>query len=133
MAKRAAMKVTTVRFGSDLWELLEGEAERVGVSVSQYLREAALARATASAAARGDAPFEVLAGAIREVAVHHHDSALRHAATDALSHLARLVAADARDATAAVTAESGQAQRMASKRQERAAELVAEAARLLER
>jgi hypothetical protein len=48
------MKVTTVRFGVDLWGLLDAEAARVGVSVSQYIREAALARAAAAAAARGE-------------------------------------------------------------------------------
>jgi hypothetical protein len=127
------MKMTTVRFGSDLWGLLESEAERVGVSVSQYLREAALARATAAAAARGDAAFELLAGAIREVAVDHHDTALRHAASDALSHLARLAAADVREESGAVAAESAQARRTAKARQERAAAVAAESARLRER
>ena len=38
-----AMKVTTVRFGADLWTLLEHEAALAGVSVAQYVREAALA------------------------------------------------------------------------------------------
>jgi hypothetical protein len=55
------MRVSAIRFGTDLWQLLESEAARVGVSVSQYVREAALARATAAAAARGADPFEVLA------------------------------------------------------------------------
>jgi hypothetical protein len=127
------MKVTSVRFGSDLWELLEGEAARVGVSVSQYLREAALARATAAAAARGEAPFELLAGAIREVAADHPDTALRHAASDALSHLARLVAVDTREAAEAVTAESRQARLMAKRRRDRAAEVAREAERFLDR
>jgi hypothetical protein len=55
------MKVTTVRFGVDLWGLLDREAAHTGVSVSQYIREAALARAAASAAARGEEPLELLA------------------------------------------------------------------------
>jgi hypothetical protein len=38
------MHQTTVRFGSDLWSMLEAEAERIGVSAAQYIREAALAR-----------------------------------------------------------------------------------------
>jgi hydroxymethylglutaryl-CoA reductase len=54
------MKVTTVRFGVDLWGLLDAEAARVGVSVSQYIREAALARAAAAAAARGEEPLGLL-------------------------------------------------------------------------
>ena len=59
--KSAAMKVTTVRFGEDLWALLEAEAARAGVSVSQYVREAALARAAFAAGARADMPAGILA------------------------------------------------------------------------
>ena len=55
------MKVTTLRFGEDLWALLEREAARSGTSVSQYIREAALARAAFAAGARGEAPGELLA------------------------------------------------------------------------
>ena len=53
------MKVTTVRFGEDLWTLLADEAARAGVSVSQYVREAALARAAFAAGARADVPAEL--------------------------------------------------------------------------
>ena len=59
------MRVSAIRFGADLWRVLETEAARVGVSVSQYVREAALARASAAAAARGEDPLDVLAGAAR--------------------------------------------------------------------
>jgi hypothetical protein len=38
------MHQTTVRFGPDLWEALEAECARLGISAAQYLREAALAR-----------------------------------------------------------------------------------------
>ena len=38
------MHQTTVRFGPDLWEALEVECARLGVSAAQYVREAALAR-----------------------------------------------------------------------------------------
>lgn len=38
------MHQTTVRFGPDLWEALEAECARLGVSAAQYVREAALAR-----------------------------------------------------------------------------------------
>jgi hypothetical protein len=38
------MHQTTVRFGTDLWQALEREAARVGVSVAHYVRDAALAR-----------------------------------------------------------------------------------------
>jgi hypothetical protein len=59
---KVAMRVTSLRMGDDLWRLLEAEATRVGVSVSQYVREAALARASAAAGARGEDPFRLLGG-----------------------------------------------------------------------
>jgi mobilization protein NikA len=39
------MRATTIRFTPELWELLEREARREGVSVAQYVRDAALCRA----------------------------------------------------------------------------------------
>lgn len=103
------MKVTTVRFGQDLWRLLEREAELAGVSVSQYVREAALARAAASAGTRGEIPFDALASSAREVAgVHRADLTHRTGIERALSALARAVAADRRDSSVAVRAGSGQ-------------------------
>jgi hypothetical protein len=39
------MRATTIRFTPELWELLEREARREGVSVAQYVRDAALFRA----------------------------------------------------------------------------------------
>jgi hypothetical protein len=53
------MHQTTVRFGSDLWEALEREGERLGVSVAQYVREAALARLVYAAGRRGDEEFDL--------------------------------------------------------------------------
>jgi hypothetical protein len=63
-ARGTAMRVSAIRFGADLWRVLEAEAARAGVSVSQYVREAALARASAAAAARGEDPLEALAQAV---------------------------------------------------------------------
>jgi hypothetical protein len=54
------MRVTAIRVGRDLWSLLEKEAALVGVSVSQYIREAALARASGAAAVRGEDPTALL-------------------------------------------------------------------------
>lgn len=48
------MHQTTVRFSTDLWAALEDECEGLGVSVAQYVREAALARLTYAAGERGD-------------------------------------------------------------------------------
>jgi hypothetical protein len=44
------MHQTTVRFGRDLWDVLEQEAERLGVSAAQYIRDATLARLAYAAA-----------------------------------------------------------------------------------
>ena len=52
------MRQTTVRFGEDLWAELEREAEAVGVSVAQYLREAALTRLVYERARHGDESYE---------------------------------------------------------------------------
>jgi len=53
------MHQTTVRFGPDLWEALEVECVRLGVSAAQYLREAALARLAYTAGKRGDPEYEL--------------------------------------------------------------------------
>jgi hypothetical protein len=53
------MHQTTVRFGPDLWEALEDECAHLGVSVAQFLREAALTRLVYAAGRRGDDEFEL--------------------------------------------------------------------------
>lgn len=50
------MHQTTVRFATDVWSELEGEARRLGVSAAQYVRDATLARLAYTAGQRGD-PF----------------------------------------------------------------------------
>ncbi len=52
------MHQTTLRFGADLWEALERECALDGVSVAQYVREAALARVVHAAARRGEDAVE---------------------------------------------------------------------------
>ena len=54
-----SMRATTIRFGEDLWELLEREAAEQGVSTAQLIREAAIMRVAALAAHRGDSGLEV--------------------------------------------------------------------------
>jgi hypothetical protein len=49
------MHQTTVRFGRDLWEVLEQEAERLGVSAAQYVRDATLTRLAYAAASQDEA------------------------------------------------------------------------------
>jgi GAF domain/Ribbon-helix-helix protein, copG family len=49
-----ALKAATIRVSPDLWALLEEEAERQQISVSQFVRDAALMRVGYLAGARGD-------------------------------------------------------------------------------
>ena len=51
---RGRMHQTTVRFSEELWDQLEQEAKRLGVSAAQYVRDAALARLAYVAGQRGD-------------------------------------------------------------------------------
>jgi hypothetical protein len=49
------MRATTIRFPNDLWEQLEREARKQGISVAQYVRDAALYRVAFSAGAASGA------------------------------------------------------------------------------
>ena len=49
------MRATTVRFGDDLWRMLEREAGRHGVSSAQFVRDATILRIAYLAGERGDA------------------------------------------------------------------------------
>ncbi len=49
------MRATTIRFPNDLWEQLELEARKQGISVAQYVRDAALYRVAFSAGAASEA------------------------------------------------------------------------------
>lgn len=50
---------TTVRFGEDLWTLLEREAAREGTSAAQYVRDAAVLRLAFAMAQQGDEQAQV--------------------------------------------------------------------------
>jgi hypothetical protein len=52
------MRATTIRFPNDLWDQLEREARKEGISVAQYVRDAALYRVAYSAGAREDRSVE---------------------------------------------------------------------------
>jgi hypothetical protein len=58
------MHQTTVRFGTDLWDALEVECGRLGISAAQFVREAALARLSFVSGQRGDTDYaDALRGA----------------------------------------------------------------------
>jgi GAF domain-containing protein len=48
------MRATTVRFGDDLWELLEAEASAQGISAAQFVRDATIMRLGVISGRRGD-------------------------------------------------------------------------------
>jgi hypothetical protein len=52
------MRATLVRFGPELFEDLKAEAERSGISVAQFVREAVVARIAYSAGKRGERGYE---------------------------------------------------------------------------
>jgi hypothetical protein len=54
MAMGMAMRATTVRFGDDLWELLEAEAAAQGISAAQFVRDSAIMRLGILSGRRGD-------------------------------------------------------------------------------
>ena len=51
-------RATTVRFGEDLWLVLEREASRQGISAAQYVRDATILRLAFGLAEQGDAEAE---------------------------------------------------------------------------
>jgi hypothetical protein len=110
------MRVTTVRFSEDLWATVQAEAEVAGVSASQFIREAALARAAAAAGARGDLPYET-------APLHHFAQDVTAAAQPdvqaALSVLARAASGSLRSDSEALRAESRQVRRAAALRRSR--------------
>jgi hypothetical protein len=126
-SSQQAMKVTTLRFGRDLWQLLEREAGRVGTSVSQYVREAALARAAAAAGARGESPFDLLAAEAGELVEWAETDDQRSRIEEAIDVIAH--ARDTRDSALALRAQSRQAREQSLRRKARAAGAVEDAGR----
>src|SRR5215217_4164804 len=62
------MRATTVRFGEDLWAMLEQEAARSGLSAAQFVREATILRLAMLAGMRGDDAARATLGTIAEQA-----------------------------------------------------------------
>jgi len=62
------MRATTVRFGEDLWAMLEQEAGRSGLSAAQFVREATILRLAMLAGIRGDEAARATLGTIAQQA-----------------------------------------------------------------
>jgi GAF domain-containing protein len=62
------MRATTVRFGEDLWAMLEKEAGRSGLSAAQFVREATILRLAMLAGIRGDEAARATLGTIAQQA-----------------------------------------------------------------
>jgi hypothetical protein len=102
------MQATLIRFGPELFVELKAEAERSGVSVAQYVREAVVARMAYTAGLRGDPTY----------GVGHLDGraeSLRTAAGRVRSDSARV-----RAESSAVRAESTQAKGQSQRLKDRA-------------
>jgi hypothetical protein len=119
------MKVTTIRVGEDLWALLESEAQHAAVSVSQYIREAALARAAFAAGTRAELPGELLARwAQSAVAPEGHGRIPDHDTERLIAALNRTLARQQHEESEALRAESQQRQRHARDLVQRTDELL---------
>lgn len=62
------MRATTVRFGEDLWAMLEQEAARSGMSAAQFVREATILRLAMLAGMRGDEAAQTTLAAVAQQA-----------------------------------------------------------------
>jgi hypothetical protein len=107
------MHQTTVRFGPDLWEALENECRRLGVSAAQYLREAALARLAYTAGWHHEPEYRQALEGAGAAPIEAHSP----------GHDAREAAAERVMAATAVSAQSRQAWRKAREVREQAVEL----------
>ncbi len=87
------MHQTTVRFGDDLWGALAAEARRTGVSIAQYVRDAALSRLSYDAGQSNEfVPEPEAVGARERAATETSEAGALHAQ----SRLARKRAAELR-------------------------------------
>jgi GAF domain-containing protein len=90
------MRATTVRFGDDLWAMLERESDGLGISAAQFVREATILRLAMLAGTRGDPQAEATIADVAARATRRGgDSRLTNALVDperlaALHHAAIL-------------------------------------------
>jgi GAF domain-containing protein len=76
------MRATTVRFGEDLWAMLESEAARGGMSAAQFVREATILRLAMMAGLRGDDDARATLATVAGEAQRSRNGAVAHAVAD---------------------------------------------------
>lgn len=76
------MRATTLRFSDDLWQLLERESDHQGVSVAQFVRDAALMRAAVMLSSRGEADGDAVLARLAAARAQQHESASPDAVRD---------------------------------------------------
>jgi uncharacterized protein (DUF1778 family) len=86
-----------VELRSDLREFLESEAQHAGVTLSQYIGEAAIARAIAGRMLTDQERFERLSGSVHEAMADDDVARSPHAADLVLAAMTRLTAIELTD------------------------------------
>jgi GAF domain-containing protein len=76
------MRATTVRFGEDLWQMLEREAAANGVSAAQFVREATILRLAMLAGLRGDGEARATLGSLAGEVQKANDDPVAKAVSD---------------------------------------------------
>jgi hypothetical protein len=115
-----------VEFDDELWDLVIAEAEQAGVDVSDYVRDAVIARIIVGPT--DPRIFELFAAAVREVARDEPHAPTRRGAERSLSMLARLSAVRRQSEARALRAESAQIIRMTQRRRPASADTAPAAA-----
>jgi hypothetical protein len=86
------LKATTVRMSEDLWELLEGEAARQGVSAAHVVRDSVLLRLGHLSGARGDSDAQMTIEQLARRSLHERRRYENDAHTKSLREPRRLAA-----------------------------------------
>jgi hypothetical protein len=111
VSARAAVVVTQVSFDAAVAEGLDGEAARLGVTVAEYVHDAALMRAASAVRARGDNPSDLFVQGERTLLDEESRNGGRRAERQSL--VDARARRDVRDEAAAVRGESRQVRRRA--------------------
>jgi GAF domain-containing protein len=90
MLRVMPMRATTVRFSEDLWQLLDDESTRQGISSAQFVRDATIVRLAFLAGRRGDSEAELSMEAIAERAARRQRSERESSAVHAQARLDEL-------------------------------------------